>query len=606
MIAEFNVILSNVTFTFFKEANMAFDGLLMHQLNVELQPLLIGGRIDKVFQPEKDELTINIRGNQGNQNLFISVDASMPFITCISDRKENPQAPPMFCMLMRKHLTGGKIHAFEQIEYERVFVISIESKNELGDPELKKLIIEIMGKHSNIILTKEDFTIIDSIKRITPDMSRVRSILPGLKYTFLESDKISFSKSTPEIINHLKNHASDQKLFKAFYENIQGFSPLASRWLCERLNLDPTMPMSALVDADYERLETNFQQLKHPITNNGNGYVYYDEQDHPKLIYFMEGMDPLLKSEPYPTLVQAIEKFYLRSNRENKMHQRTQSLKKLVAQRIERFTTKLSKQELELIDAENANDSRKIGDLILSNIYLISKGMNRVELTDYYVDPPVIRTVELDTRLEPSENAQVHFKKYNKLKNALLELTHHIEETRSDVTYLENVLTHLEHSEDAKLVDEIKDELIEQGYLKGKPQKKAHKTAKLSYKKYHSSTGFEIWVGKSSLQNDMITTKLASNKDIWLHTKDIPGSHVIIRTSGALPDEQTLFEAAMIAAYYSKARESSNVPVDYTQIKNVSKPSGAKPGMVIYVGNKTLFVTPKLETIELLEDPRKH
>lgn len=606
MITKINVILSNVTFTLFKEANMAFDGLLMHQLCFELKPLLVGGRIDKVFQPEKDELTINIRGNLGNQNLFISIDASMPFITCISDRKENPQAPPMFCMLMRKHLIGGRIHSLEQIEFERVFVITIESKNELGDPEMKKLIIEIMGKHSNIILTKEDFTIIDSIKRVTPDMSRVRSILPGLKYAFLASDKISFSKSSPEIITHLKAHADSQKLYKAFYENIQGFSPLASKWLCNRLNLDPSMPIGDLKEADYNRLDEYFQLLKHPEVENGKGYIYYDQQEHAKLIYYMDGMDPLLKSEPFPQLVQAIEKFYLRTNRENKMHQRTQSLKKLVSQRIERFTTKLAKQELELIEAENANDSRKIGDLILSNIYLISKGMNRVELMDYYVDPPVSRTIELDTRLDPSENAQYHFKKYNKLKNALIELTHHIEETRSDVIYLENVLTHLEHSEDTKLVDEIKEELIEQGYLKGKPKKKAHKTSKLTYKKYHSTSGFEIWVGKSSLQNDLITTKLASNKDIWLHTKDIPGSHVIIRTGGNTPDEQTLYEAALIAAYYSKARESSNVPVDYTQVKNISKPSGAKPGMVIYVGNKTLFVTPKLETIELLEDAHKH
>ena len=585
---------------------MAFDGLLMHQLSSELQTLLVGGRIDKVFQPEKDELTINIRGNLGNQNLFVSVDSSMPFITCISDRKENPQAPPMFCMLMRKHLTGGKIHAVEQIEYERVFVFTIESKNELGDPEMKKLIVEIMGKHSNIILTKEDFTIIDSIKRITPDMSRVRSILPGLEYTFLETEKISFSKSNSEIIAHLKKHANTQKLYKSFYENIQGFSPLASKWLCRRLNLDPSMAFDALVDADYARMGAFFDELRNPTNQDGKGYVYYDHQENAKMIYYMDNMDPLLVSHSYPTLIRAVEKFYLRTNRENKMHQRTQSLKKLVAQRIERYTTKLAKQELELIDAENADDARKIGDLILSNIYAISKGMNRIDLLDYYVDPPVMRQIELDTRLEPSENAQLHFKKYNKLKNALLELTRQIEDTRADVVYLENVLTHLEHSEDMKLVDEIKEELIGQGYIKGRPQKKAHKTAKLSYKKYQSSSGFEIWVGKSSLQNDLITTKLASNKDMWLHTKDIPGSHVLIRTGGSTPDEQTLYEAAMIAAFYSKARESSNVPVDYTLIKNVSKPSGAKPGMVIYVGNKTLYVTPKHEMIESLEIPQKH
>ena len=588
---------------------MAFDGLLIHHLCDELKTLLVGGRIDKIFQPEKDELILSIRGLKSSFSLFISIDASMPYFTLLKDKKENPQAPPMFCMLMRKHLIGGRIHTIEQMGYERTVILEIESKNDFGEFEMKKLVIEIMGKHSNIVLTREDYTIIDSIKRVTPEMSRVRTILPGLGFTFIPTEKIDFSLPNSEIIEVFKARAGLQKLHKGLYESIQGFSPLISKWICQSLNLDPSTFISELVPQDYIRLDALFNTIKSPYSSLASsesevvpkGYVYMDATNVAKMVYFMADMMPGMTYQPYSSLSEAVDRFYARSNRENKMHQRTTLLKKTLSQRVERYTTKLAKQELERIEAENADASRIIGDLIIANNYLITKGMNRIEVQDYYVDPPITRVIELDTRLEPIENAQVHFKKYNKLKKALLELNQHIEETKADVDYLESVLTHLNNSEDSKIVEEIRYELVSQGFIKGKIVKKGHKVAKQTFRTYLSTDGHEILVGKSSLQNDHLTTKLASNKDIWLHTKDIPGSHVIIRTGGEMPSEQTLFEAAMIAAYYSKAKDSSNVPVDYTLIKNVSKPSGAKPGMVIYVGNKTLYVTPDHEVIKRLE-----
>ena len=580
---------------------MAFDGLLIHHLCNEFKPLLTGGRIDKIFQPERDELMLGIRGLQSNFSLFISIDASMPYLTLIKDKKENPQAPPMFCMLMRKHLTGGRIHAINQMGYERTIVIDIESKNDFGEMEMKKLIIEIMGKHSNIILTREDYTIIDSIKRVTPEMSRVRTILPGLKFTFLPTDKLNFEIPSAEILTHLKSIAKEQKISKAFTENIQGFSPMISKWICFKLNIDPNMPVSELKDEDFSRVIQLLDHLKQPFSSNSQGYIFTDKDNLSKVVYFLPDVDPMMNCHTYDTLYEAVDKFFARTNRENKMHQRTNALKKTLAQRVERYVTKLAKQELELIDAEHADDSRIIGELIIANNYMISKGMNRVEVLDYYVDPPTMRTIELDVRLEPVENAQVHYKKYNKLKKALNELRIQIKETKEDVDYLESVLTYLNNSEDTKIVEEIRDELITGGYIKGRVTKKGHKVAKQTYKTYLSTDGFEILVGKSSLQNDQLTTKVASNKDIWLHTKDIPGSHVIIRTEGITPPEQTLYEAALIAAYFSKAKDSSKVPVDYTLVKNVSKPSGSKPGMVIYVGNKTLYVTPDFDTIKKLE-----
>ncbi|HAS73453.1 MAG TPA: fibronectin/fibrinogen-binding protein [Clostridiales bacterium UBA8960] len=576
---------------------MAFDGLMIHQLCDELKPLLVGGRIDKIFQPERDELTIGIRGLKSSFSLFLSVDASMPYFTLTSSKKENPQEPPMFCMLMRKHLTGGRIQSMTQIGFERVVVIEIESKNEFGDLELKKLIIEIMGKHSNLILTREDYTIIDSIKRITPEMSRVRTILPGLKYAFLPTEKIDFEIASSEVVETLINQAPDEKLQKVFYEHIQGFSPMISKWLCQRLNVDPSITLNQLTTNDHEQLIMLFDELKAPSPQENKGFVYLDSQVQSKIVYFKPDIDKLLTLKSFATLYSAVDAFYSRSNRAHKMHQRTLSLKKNLAQRIERYTTKLAKQTLELEDAENADELRIIGELITANIYMISKGMSRIGVLDYYVDPPVMRTIELDVRLEPSENAQVFFKKYAKLKKAIIELKRQIAETHEQVVYLENVLTMLTNSEDSKIVDEIREELITQGYVKGRVSKKRPKTSKPSFSTFVSTEGYEILVGKSSLQNDYLTTKLASNKDMWLHTKDIPGSHVIIRTNGQTPDEQVLYEAALIAAYYSKAKNSSNVPVDYTLVKNVSKPSGSKPGMVIYIANKTLFVTPDYDVI---------
>lgn len=580
---------------------MAFDGLLIHHLCDELKPLLEGGRIDKIHQPEKDELTIGIRGQQGNQALFISVDASMPYFTLISGKKENPQEPPMFCMLMRKHLTGGKIRSIKQHGYERVIMIDIDSKNDFGDPETKKLILEIMGKHSNVILTHEDFTIIDSIKRITLEMSRIRTILPGLVYTMIPSDKLDFSVSGKETVTALMAIAPEVMLHKVFNTYIQGFSPMISKWLCGQMGIEPSTPLGQLAPKDLEHLAVLLEELKRPSITGGKGFIFQDDDMQPKMVYFRNDVNALLSVKAFESLYAAVDAFYARSNRVHKMHQRTLALKKNLSQRIERYVTKLAKQRLELEAAENADDARITGELILSNIHRIEKGMNRIDVLDYYLDPPSMITIELDVRLEPSENAQVHFRKYSKLKKAVIELRHQISDTKSDIDYLEQVLTLLDNSEDTKVVDEIREELVKQGFIKGRVAKKAHKNVKMTFSTFISSEGFEILVGKSSLQNDHLTTKLASNKDIWLHAKDIPGSHVIIRTNGQTPNGQTLHEAAMTAAYYSKAKNSSNVPVDYTLVKHVSKPAGAKPGMVIYVENKTLFVTPDYEIIKRME-----
>lgn len=580
---------------------MSFDGLLMHRLISEIKEVIVGGRIDKIHQPEKDELTIQIRNNSNQFTLFVSVDASIPYFTLASEKKENPSSPPMFCMLMRKHLTNGKIVDFYQQGLERVAVLEIESRNELGDLEVKKLIIEIMGKHSNAILVKENLIVIDSIKRITPDMSRIRSILPGLTYHQMESTKVTLDA---DWIPVLKKQGDAIPVYKALYMTLEGFSPLSSKLVLNKAHIYNDLPVIELTDNDIERLDVQIQALRTEIYSNCfDGYVFYDANNRMRNFYFLDSAYSDYTPEYYSSLSKAIDKFYANSNKSLKIHQRTHDLKKTLSQKIERAKSKLGKLELELSTAENSEDLKIKGELILANIYALSKGTNQAKVLNYYVDPPEEMTIEMDVRLDPSENAQSYFKKYTKSKTAVNELAKQISSTQHEIQYLEHILVQLELSEDSKTIEEIRQELADEGIIKRRNATKTKKSNnKSSYHTFTSSDGFTIYAGKNNVQNDALTIKLASNKDLWLHTKIIPGSHVIIRTEGKEVPENTLVEAAAIAAYYSSARDSENVPVDYTLVKYVVKPNGSKPGMVIYTHNKTLFVTPDISLIDQLKN----
>ncbi|GAU78736.1 NFACT family protein [Fusibacter sp. 3D3] len=581
---------------------MAFDGIFISQLVQELAPILIGARIDKIHQPEKDELSLITRGKDQSYTLFISVESALPYFAVTTQKKENPKAAPMFCMLMRKHIAGGRIFNISQHGNERVVIIEIEAKNELGELEKKKLIIEIMGKHSNLILTKEDFTIIDSIKRITPDLSRVRLILPGLKYEYLESNKILLRDVELEFKQALdaKIRATPQmKTFKCLYEIIEGFSPLASKIVLNALDMSFDNPIGQLTSQDGDQLLTGLIAFRADLRLEG--FVYYGAFDIPRELYFIGTLHEYDHIQKTDTLNAAVDLYYGSQNKQLKNHQRAHDLKKRIQQRLDRSESKLRKLQMELETAENSEIYKVQGELILANIYRLHKGMNVATLENYYSETNETLDIPLDIRLDPSENAQKFFKRYNKLKTARLELKTQIKETDDEVAYLDQVLTLLNNIEEPSELDSIKQELAEEGFIKVKKTKQKSKPTKEIFKYFISSDGFEIIVGKNNKQNDQLTTKVASNKDMWLHTKIIPGSHVIIRTEGTDIPEKTLTEAAIIAAYHSKARESSNVPVDYTLIKNVSKPNGAKPGMVIYVQNKTLYVTPDEALIQHLK-----
>lgn len=577
---------------------MSFDGMFIHYLCQEIAPKLVDGRIDKIHQPEKDELTLSIKGKAGTQTLFISVDSSIPHFMLTTQKKENPQQPPMFCMLLRKHLLGSRILAFKQIGYERIIEIAIEGRNDFGEIETKKLYLEIMGKHSNLILTREDNTIIDSIKRISLDMSRIRTILPGGSYWIIPNHKISPESDSDTFINALRSQTPNQKLSKGLYGTVEGFSPFFANLLISQTACTPDMPLHTVSDA---QLKTIWQALQPFLSlSSPKGYLVSDPAKGPMSAYFV---DTHLSYQPlmvYNTLSETLEQFYGKANRSLKMHQRLTDIRKAIQIKYDRSASKLIKLKEERDEAEQAEQYKIMGELLYANLYHLSKGMNKVSLQNYYDDNGAEIEIPLDVRLDPNENAQHYFKRYTKLKTAQKLLDTQISETEEMLHYLENVLTHMETVETQADIVELLTELAEQGFIRKKYAKRPSKVQKPEIKTYHSSDGFEILVGKNNYQNDYLTLKVASNKDMWFHTKIIPGSHVIIRTKGEDIPEQTLIEAATIAAYYSKARQSANVPVDYTLVKYVSKPNGAKPGMVIYTHNRTLYVTPDPQLIESL------
>ncbi len=577
---------------------MAFDGILMHRLTSELQSKLIGGRIDKIYQPEKDELAISIRSLGAQYQVFVSIDSALPYITITQHKKDNPHTPPMFCMLMRKLVVGARVLSIEQSPYERVLMFTLECKTELGDQTIRKLSVEIMGKHSNVILTKEDNTIIDALKRVSYDMSRVRPVIPGMQLAPIASSKTLFTKG----MHAIQAEAHEQTpISKALVQSFSGFSPELAQYILYKAHIDKAVPLGQLSAFHLKCLDDALLHLEDQLKRAQNDAFIFKTDEGKATLTFLSDFLPFAPCEAYPSLTEAIDAFYSSHNKVLKMHQKTLALKKQLQVRVDRLIAKLAKLSTELSDAEQSDLYRIKGELLLASLHTLKKGDSRASVLNYYEHPPIEMDIDLDILLEPSENAAAYFKKYNKAKHAKITLEHQIRETQLEISYLEQVLVHLENSDDDKTVTEIRLELTQGGYLKKKPSKKQPHQAKSTFLTYKSTEGFLILVGKNNLQNDLLTLKTASNKDYWLHTKDIPGSHVIVRLEGQTPNDTTLEEAAMIAAYHSKARASSNVPVDFTLVKHVNKPSGAKPGMVIYTHQKTLFVTPNEAAIAALE-----
>lgn len=585
---------------------MALDGLVIHSIVNELQSKILGGKIDKVYQPENDEVVLHIRNNKENFKLVLSASASNPRVYLAKDyKKENPINAPMFCMLFRKHIQGGNIVNISQVGFERIVRISVESLDELKEKTTKDIYIEIMGRHSNIILThSSDNKIIDSAKRIPPSISRVRQILPGMTYNLPPAqDKLNplDDISKDEFIKELKSF--DGNLYKSIYSRFLGISPVISKEICHRANINENLSTSEYSFDDLTSLYKEFKSLFKDMKNNIYSPCIVVDESVDKIIDF-SCVDLTLFNDlsfvKNDSMSYIIEYYYKTKDIKDRIHQRSSDLRKSISIKLDRLYNKLKKQNEELIASKNADIYKIYGELITSYIYMIEKGMDSVEVQNFYDSEYKTIKIKLNKNLTPSENAQKYFKKYTKMKTAKIEITHQIDITKDEIEYLENIMLSIENCENLAELLDIREELGRVGYLKSSSKNK--KETKLTTKPHEflSSDGFKILVGKNNKQNDHLTLKISSNDDIWMHTKNIPGSHVIIKSNSKDIPETTLFEGAMLAAYFSKSKMSAQVPVDYTKKKNVKKPNGAKPGMVIYETNNTMYVTPTDELVAKL------
>ena len=579
---------------------MAFDAIVVNSLARELNEMLEGTKIDKVYQPEKDEVCLKIRSGKDNYMLVLSASPSHPRVYIADNyEKQNPKKAPVFCMTLRKHIQSGVIAGVVQVGFERIIRIAIDSYDELREKTRKYLYVEIMGKHSNIILVHDtENRILDSIKRVPPSVSRLRQILPGMAYELPPvQDKINpmANIDRQELIDRIRS--CDMQIFKAIYSNILGLSPTVAREICYRLDIDKSMSSLEIGDGEIDRIikEINLMFGKLELGQAYPNMIIDEKRD--KIVEFSS-----IKLNQYEDLTeinfdrvsQAIESYYISKDIKDRINQRASAMKKSLQIKLDRVNNKIKKQNQELLESEKADDYRVKGEILTSYIYMVQKGMEEVELDNFYDNNSKIR-VSLNKNLTPSENAQKYFKKYNKLKNASEEISKQIKINLEESEYLENSLLAIENCDNDKDLKEIREELIREGYIKSYRMPKKDIKPNTQYLKYMSSGGNLIMVGKNNKQNDYLTLRLADNEDLWFHTKNIPGSHVVLKCAGKKVLDEEILEAATLAAYYSKAKMSANVPVDYTIKKHVKKPSGAKPGMVIYETNKTAYVTPSDE-----------
>ncbi len=584
---------------------MALDGAVISALCSELSEKLTGGRIDKIHQPEKDELIVSVRCFGGAYKLLICANPSFPRIHITNIQKENPDKPPMFCMLLRKHISGGKILSVSQEGFERIVKITIESYDEMGYLSEKYLIIEIMGKHSNIILTDAHGRILDSIIHVDISVSSVRQVLPGLIYELPPSQgKENPMEASAEHIRYALSH-SQIPLWKQLLDAYCGISPLVAREAVSRA-LGMCDPVGAEAsDGDLDRVAGEFGAITEDLKNNSYNPCIIIEKSTKKPIDFCS-LDISQYAggaavEHFASMNQAVESFYMKKASVESLRQRSGDLSKFLQTSLERCYKKLQIQEQTLQKAAKRDKYKLYGDLLTANIYRINQGMKEVSLENFYSENYESITIPLKNDLSPSQNAQRYYTKYNKEKTAEAETLKQKKLNEEEIYYLESVKEAVELCETNSEITQIRDELIEQGYLKNKGRLQKKKKEGVTPLHFVSDDGYDIFVGKNNKQNDYVTLKLGRSTDIWFHTKEIHGSHAIIKTADAMevPD-RTYMQAARLAAYYSKGRGGDNVPVDYTELKNVKKPSGAKPGMVIYVSYNTLYVTPDEDEVKAL------
>lgn len=567
---------------------MSFDGLFTHAMVTELQTLLVGGRITKIHQPYPQEVVLVIRNNGKNYPLLLSAHPTFARAQISTIPYANPTTPPSFAMMLRKHLEGAKVEAITQVENDRIIKLSVLTHDELGDLEEVILILEMMGRHSNLFLVNEKTNkIIELIKHVSADQNRVRSLYPGAQYIAPpKQDVLNPYDSLHGLANFILDLPDQKDLAKAIQSHFQGFA------------FDSAMELASVVHQPGDAMQHAkdwLAQFNHPqpqlIDINQNKVVFA-----PFNWLTING-----PTRNFATLGQMLDVYFADRAERDRVQQQAGNIIRVVRNEIKKNKTKLKKLEQTLAESEHADEFKIKGELLTTYLYQVQRGMTEITLPNYYDNEKPLK-IALSNQIGPSKNAQKYFTRYNKLKKAVAYVNEQITLTKQELEYVENIMAQIEIAS-PKDINEIKLELTAEGYIRNRTKNKKARLQISQPEKFYASDGTLIEVGKNNLQNDKLSLKTAARNDIWLHVQKIPGSHVIIHDSN--PSEQTLLEGATLAAYFSKARDSANVPVDYLPAKHLRKPNGAKPGFVIFEGQDTMYVTPDTTMVDQLRQNKK-
>ncbi|MGX0330735.1 Rqc2 family fibronectin-binding protein [Staphylococcus cohnii] len=563
---------------------MAYDGLFTRKMVESLQ-FLVDGRIHKINQPENDTIIMVIRQNRKNHQLLLSIHPSFARMHLTDKKYDNPYEPPMFARVFRKHLEGGFIKAIRQIGNDRRVEIDIHSKDEIGDTTYRTVILEIMGKHSNLILVDDQRKIIEGFKHLTPNTNQYRTVMPGFQYEVppTQNKTNPYDITGTEALKFIDFNSG--KIARQLLNQFEGFSPLITNEIVNRKQFMTPETLPEAFDSVMNETKESPTPVFHKNHETGKEDFYF--------MHLNQFYDDMVE---YDSLHDLLDRYYDARGERERVKQRANDLVKFVQQQLHKYQNKLSKLIDEQEGTKDKEEQQLFGELITANIYRIKQGDEYLTTTNYYDGNEV--TIPLDITKSPATNAQMYYKKYNKLKTRAHELTRQIDLTKENITYFENIEQQLTHIS-VEDIDDIREELAEQGYMKQRKQKNKKKKPTIQLQEYVSTDGDTMLVGKNNKQNDYLTNKKASKQHLWFHTKDIPGSHVVILND--TPSENTIKEAAMLAGYFSKAGNSGQIPVDYTEIKHVHKPSGAKPGFVTYDHQKTLYATPDYDHIQKMK-----
>ena len=581
---------------------MALDGIFLSRISDEIAFRALGCRVDKIQQPTRDEIILVLRGKGTALRLLICVRSDSPRVHFTSQSVENPAAPPMFCMLLRKHLSGAKLVSVRQQGLDRLLFLEFDAANEIGDRVALTLCVEIMGTYSNLILIAENGKILDAAKRIDFAASSVRQILPGLPYTLpAPQDKLCLEETDVSAVLERLRAMPGKLLSGALMNAVQGISPIIARELSFRVSGDDTA-VGDLSETAWRALETQIQKIKDGLHRDTTVCMVFDESGAPKELSFLEILQygTARKTEVFSSASELLDRFFAERDRAVRLHARGKDLLRTLGNLTDRTARKLALQKKELAACADRETLRLYGELITANLHALEKGSVFYDAPNYYDNMTVVR-IPADPALSPKENANRYYRDYRKAKTAETMLTKLIDQGETELAYFASVLDALSRADTQAELDAIRAELTEQGYLKAKGGKKQKAQKALPPLEFQTTDGFRVLVGRNNVQNDRLSLKTANKTDLWLHTQGFPGSHVILETNGGEIPDQALEEAAVIAAVYSKAADSSLVPVDYTPVKKLKKPPGAKPGKVIYHEYFTILVKPDKRLCERLK-----